>query len=128
MSENANFINKGPVTTVIRETEQAVKVLAVGEPEDWKRQGNVLPSGGLVFVGFSDITQETLGHFDPEVICSPVLAYSFDCIDLALLLHSLNFQGQYTAFGADLPKPAMIEREVRQLCPQLNFRIAQETD
>jgi hypothetical protein len=125
MSKNALFLNEGSFTSVDREGEHSVKVLAVGELEDWRGQGNSFPSGGLAFIAFHQVTQENLEHFDPEMVCSPVLARSFDCIELAVLLHNLSYTGMYTAYGNDLPKPDLIEREVRQLCPRLDFRMAQ---
>lgn len=103
--------------------ESAVSILAVGEPNDWRNQGNVLPSNGIAFVAFSDVTEATLEHFSPEVIYSPVLAPSFDCIELALLLNNLGFTGAYRAVASDLPKPELIVREVRQICTRLDFRI-----
>lgn len=100
-----------------------VTVLAVGDPEEWRRQGHVLPHEKMAFVAFEDISEETLKHFNPSVIFSPVLANGFDCIELTLLLRNLAFDGAYRAVAQDLPKPALIEREVSQLYPDLDFKI-----
>lgn len=100
-----------------------VKILAVGEPDDWQQQGKSLPNGAVAFVGFRDVTSEMLNHLAPTVIVSPVLALSFDCIELATLLQHLGYTGSYRAVSNSLPKPELIEREVRQICAQLDFRI-----
>ena len=114
----------------LRETldhSKVIPVMAVGDPEEWKRQGHKLPQEKLVFVAFEDIDQATMEQFSPSIVLSPVLAHTFDCIELALLLRSLGFNGEYCAVARDLPKPALIEREVSQMCPSLNFRITVTT-
>lgn len=103
---------------------RSVKIMAVGEPAEWLRSGNVPPSEGIAFVKFEEITEETLAHYQPETIYSPILAKTFDCIELAMILHMCGFSGQYRAMASNLPNPDLIEREVRQLCPQLDFKIS----
>lgn len=100
-----------------------VTVLAVGDPEEWRRQGHVLPDEKLAFLAFEELTEETMQHYSPSVIFSPVLAHGFDCIELTLLLRNLSYKGAYRAVAQDLPKPALIEREVSQLYPALDFKI-----
>ena len=102
-----------------------VRALAVGDPQEWRQQGHSLPTGGLAFVAFHEVTQEMLDHWQPSVVFSPLLARNFDCIDLAVLLHGLGYSGEYRAIAIGLPKPKLIEREVCQLCPQLRFRIVE---
>lgn len=100
-----------------------VKVLAVGDPAEWKDQGNLLPSSGISFVSFSEVTEDLISQHRPRVVFSPVLARSFDCIELAILLCKHGFTGGYRAMAESLPKPELIEREVRQLCPRIDFKI-----
>ena len=116
-----------PAVEGLQETldqSKVTPVMAVGDPEEWKRQGHGLPYEKLVFVAFEDVDEATLEHFSPSIIFSPVLAHTFDCIELALLLRNLGFNGEYRAIAGDLPRPSLIEREVSQMCPLLNFRIA----
>jgi hypothetical protein len=102
-------------------------LLAVGDPEEWRKQGNVLPVTRMAFVAFHDMSQEMLDTLRPSIIFSPLLARSFDCIELAMLLQKLGYSGEYRAVASDIPNPDLIEREVRQLCPQINFRIVRMT-
>lgn len=74
-------------------------------------------------MSFHEITDTLLNDLNPSMIISPVLARHFDCIELALLLHNLGFVGAYRAMAKDMPKPELIEREVRQMCPRLNFKL-----
>ncbi len=101
-----------------------VKVLAIGDPDEWCDRGNPLPSGGQVsFLSFHELTADALAHYQPSVIYSPVLAHAFDCIEMAALLGDLGFNGTYRACASDLPKPEVIEREVRQFCQTFTFEI-----
>lgn len=109
--------------SVVSDQISSVSILAVGEPGEWTQQGNPLPSGGMAFISFNDVSEAMLAHYNPSVVFSPVLAAKFDCIELALLLHNLGFSGAYRAMAKDLPKPELIEREVSQMCPRLDFSI-----
>ena len=100
------------------------KVIAVGDVDEWKSQGHSFPGGaGVRFLSFSDLHEGTLALHRPDVIYSPVLARDFDCIELASLLHNIGFTGIYRAVGNDLPKPQVIEREVREMSRRLTFEI-----
>ena len=111
--------------TTDHERSPLVKAIVVGAPHEWEQQGHSLRGEGLAFVGFHEVTQETLDHYQPSVIFSPLLAKNFDCIDLAVLLNSLGYSVEYQALAVGVPKPELIEREVRQLCTQLKFRIVE---
>ena len=105
-------------------SDETVAILAVGNANEWREQGNRLHGDGrVVFATFEDISEETLSRLSPSVILSPVLARSFDCIDLAQKLFSMGFTGRYRAVSSDLPDPEMVEREIRNLCPGLDFGI-----
>ena len=104
--------------------DHTVAILAVGDSDEWLRKGNRLPTeGGVMFVSIEQVTAALLERTCPSVIISPALSARFDCIDLAQVLHSLNYKGRYRAVSRELPNPAMVEREIHQLCPRLDFAI-----
>jgi hypothetical protein len=104
--------------------DQTVAILAVGESEEWLRKGNSLPTeGGVMFVSIQDVTFDLLNRVCPSVVISPALSARFDCIDLAQILYSLGYRGRYRAVSRELPNPTMIEREINQICPGLDFGI-----
>lgn len=104
--------------------DETVAILAVGSAAEWREGGNRLQADGRVaFVSIEEISVELLDRVCPTVILSPVLARSFDCIDLAQKLHDLGFTGRYRAVSDELPNPEMVEREIRHLCPGLDFGI-----
>ena len=101
--------------------------VAIGDVAEWRDRGHPLPEGGEIrFMEFHDISESALEQLSPRVIYSPVLARNFDCIELAILLETLGYQGVYRAVAKDLPKPSLIEREVRQLCRRLKFELVQD--
>ena len=123
MTTESTRLDRKTQTATRTESNARVKILAVGDMSEWEQQGKHLPSGGIVFLSFHEVTEELITDMNPSMICSPVLARHFDCIELALLMHNLGFTGAYRAMAKDLPKPDLIEREVRQMCPRLNFKL-----
>lgn len=109
------------------EKREAITILAVGSPDAWLRDVGCLPRpGNVAYVAFNDVTGDLLQELRPETVVSPALARDFDCIDLAMLLCALRFTGSYKATAFGLPKPKLIEAEIAQLCPRLNFEIINE--
>lgn len=105
-------------------TQERVIVLAVGALEEVRNAGALYAESGKVsYVAFHQVTAELLDHLRPATVVSPVLATDFDCIDLAQLLNRFRFEGMYRAMTINLPKPRLVEAEIRQLCPRLNFSI-----
>lgn len=107
--------------------QQHTRILAVGSPEEWSRERpESRLSLNVSFVAFYEINAALLDTLRPEAVISPALARDFDCIELACLLHSLDFHGVYRATAYDLPNPQVIENEISELCPGLDFRIITE--
>ncbi len=125
MVERRQSASASKQTAPRQERAPSVRALAVGDPGEWQQQGYALPTDGLAFVEFHDVTTTTLEFLQPSLVFSPVLARQFDCIDLAITLHKLGYSGEYRALAVGFPKPAVIEREVRQMCPHLNFKIVE---
>lgn len=97
-------------------------ILAVGEMTGWRGTGDGLPlDSSIVFVEFRELTGELLEELSPDIVLSPLLCSSFDCMDLAQALHALGFRGRYRAMSAQVPQPDLIRREVRASCPRLDF-------
>ncbi len=124
MSGKPEFGSTERGATAADDCPRIVKFIAVGNCEEWHRKGHALISPDILCLSFEEVSDESLGFYQPSIIYSPVLAQDFDCIDLALRLHGLGFSGEYQAVARNLPNPRLIENEVRQLCPQLDFRVA----
>jgi len=104
---------------------QAAVLLAVGEAGEWTKQRTLpFPDGyGVIYTSFEEVPRHVGKPGGPLLVISPILALGFDCIDLAQLLCRLNFPGAYRAVAEALPNPGMIRREIRDLCPKLDFDI-----
>ena len=106
------------------ERHERVSMLAVGAWEEWQNRQPISPlPDAMAFVAFHEVSRDLLDRLRPSAVVSPALAKGFDCIDLALLLSTLNYQGIYRALSDDLPKPQLIEAEIAQICPRLDFEI-----
>lgn len=104
--------------------DETVAILAVGDPDEWQRQGNHIPTdGGVAFASIEEVTPELLDRLSPTYVVSPALSHRFDCIDLAQLLHRHGYRGRYRAMSKELPRPELVEREIAQICPDLDFAI-----
>ena len=77
----------------------------------------------IVFAEFEEINVSTLDMFEPDAIVSPVVANTFDCIDLVQKLLELGYRGVYRAIAQQMPNPEIVRREVRALHPALDFDI-----
>lgn len=109
-------------------TEGTAAVLAVGDTRTWNARGRRLPSDGHVFFAeFHEVTDDLLATLAPRLILSPLLARTFDCVDLAQRLGQLEYRGPYRAIDIGLPDPGLIVREVRTLVPGLDFAVVPVT-
>jgi hypothetical protein len=105
-------------------TDGVAAVLAVGDAKEWTARGRRVPSDGNVyFAEFHEVTDGLLAQLVPRLVLSPLLARTFDCVDLAQRLGSLGYRGPYRAIDSGLPDPALIVREVRSLVPGLDFGV-----
>lgn len=99
-------------------------VLIVGEVDYWRKSGRELPAGSqIAFLNFSDVNADLLAIIRPDVIMSPLLCISFDCLDLTQLLKAAGYRGRYRVLAPGLPDPTVIKAEVRSLDPDLDFDV-----
>lgn len=126
MSDESFMMARTPLETVGNAARRDVTILAIGEPDEWRRSGGIIPSEDVIaFCQFSEVNDELLRRLSPTLILSPVLARRFDCIDLATRLYQLSYPEKYRAIASNMPNPHIIEREIKSLCPTLNFAVIQ---
>ncbi len=56
-------------------------------------------------------------------VFSAAFSHNFDCVEISQLLSRGNFRGQYRVVAPSLPDPEIIQREVKGLCPKLDFAV-----
>lgn len=99
-------------------------ILAVGELDEWSDKESSLSYGNdMVFVSFDEVSEGCLDAYKPSLVVSPALSPAFDCIELAMLLRNIGYKGAYRAVVRDMPNPDLIEREVKSICPLVDFGI-----
>jgi hypothetical protein len=102
--------------------DPAPTILIVGEVSRWIASGRELPRlRGRNFVEFHQFGPETCASLRPDIVLSPLVCPSFDCLDLAAVLHGFGFAGRYRVLAPDLPNPSIICAEVSALFPGLDF-------
>ena len=96
-------------------------ILAVGDVRQWTRAGRALPADSqIAFADFHEINEDLLQALSPDIVMSPVLSRSFDCLDLAQTLYESGFRGRFRVVAPDMPNPRVIQAEISALCPALD--------
>ncbi len=99
-------------------------ILAVGDTMQGDPKALKFPEfEKICYVGFLDVTSETLDRINPALILSPLLCNSFDCLELALRLQQLEYGGKYRVVAPKLTNPNMVKTEIRNQTPGLDFEI-----
>ena len=97
-------------------------ILAIGSNGQWLASGCRLPASDRVAaILYKELDERMLAIHQPDVVVSPVVTSGFDCIDVAQALPDIGFRGSYRAVTTGLPNPDIVRREVRALCPGLDF-------
>lgn len=56
-------------------------------------------------------------------VVSPLVAEHFDAMDLAHELQRVGFRGVYSVIVPALPRPEIVTRELRQICPGIKVQL-----
>ena len=75
------------------------------------------PMTGVTHLRFADLSADLLAATDPGLIFMPLFATSFDAMSAVELLEALGYIGKLTVLAPELPKPALVENELRSLGP-----------
>lgn len=99
-------------------------ILAVGDTMQSDDNALKFPEFEKIsYVGFLDVTSETLDRINPALILSPLLCNSFDCLELALRLQQLGYRGKYRVVAPTLTNPKMVKTEIKSQAPDVDFEI-----
>lgn len=99
-------------------------ILVIGEVSKWVADGRSLPQSSEVHcIEFYELTESILDLLKPSAVFSPLLCASFDCMDVAFVLQGTGYQGRYRAVSEGLPNPKLIQAEINQTYPNIDFYI-----
>ena len=100
------------------------RTLVIGDLPRWQAEGrDIAGSDDFAFIARSDLTQVVLDEINPTIILSPLVADSFDALEVAATLAELAYQGKYRVLSGPAANAAMIKAEVQAIAPDLDFDI-----
>lgn len=85
--------------------------------------GGKVPTGvdHAVFAAFARLDARLLATLRPEIVTFPLIGADCDAAQVVERLAILGFTGMALALAADLPDPAMVQRELQGLAPDLTL-------
>lgn len=99
-------------------------ILLVGDVSFWKNSNqNFAKDAHIAFADFKDIGSDLLDVLKPDIVLSPLMTPSFDCLELAEKLCQLGFSGSYKIYSEALPNISMVSKELQNICPNLQVEI-----
>ena len=110
--------------STLKNNEPVVRALVIGDLPRWQAEGrDIAGSDELSFVSLPELTKNVLDDKSPGIILSPLVADSFDALDVAARLAELDFQGKYRVLSGPAADTSMIKAEVQAIAPNLDFDI-----
>ena len=98
-------------------------ILVIGDVALWRAFAHNQPlKPNISLESFECVTTELIATFKPDVVVSPLMWLSFDCIDLALVLQSCGFEGQFHVMTPPLPNPKVVLAELATACPSVQAK------
>jgi hypothetical protein len=109
-----------------KQPNNASCALAIGLDETTKTK--VMFPDGTVHLGTSDLTTRTLADCNPTVIILPLWHTEVDAIHMIQTLEDLAYQGEILVLAPSLPRPALVEQELRAEGPGKRLRLVTLAD
>lgn len=98
--------------------------MVVGDLSRWLAEAREIGIvDDIAYIAFCDLDQETLTKHAPAIILSPLIADTFDVLDIATRLSELRFAGRYRALSTGNSDAKLIKAEVLATAPDLDFDI-----
>ncbi len=82
-----------------------------------------LPVTEVQHLHFADLTAELLTTVKPSLIILPLFAAGHDAMTVVVILEGLGYAGRLTVLAPALPRPRLVERELRGLGPGMRLTL-----
>ena len=82
-----------------------------------------LPMAEVTHMRFAQLTVEILSAIRPGMIILPLFSVDYDAACAVEILEAMGFTGVVTVLAPELPKPRVVERELRSLCPGMRLTL-----
>ncbi|MFC7704884.1 hypothetical protein ACFQXB_11825 [Plastorhodobacter daqingensis] len=76
----------------------------------------VARDAAVVACHFRMLDERLLDRVQPDLVLAPLMSCTFDASDLARRLAQLRFRGALVIAAPHLPRPELVEAELRRLC------------
>ncbi len=74
-------------------------------------------------LAFDQLTPPNLQKWNPSIVFLPLFGSTYDAATIVEQLESLGFQGDIVVICPTLPRPQLVERELRGLGPGKRLRV-----
>ena len=81
------------------------------------------PHSGAIIARFADFGIDMLQSVRPDLIVLPLFAPAQDAVTMIETLIAIGYQGDITVLAPALPRPSLVERELRALGPGNKLRL-----
>lgn len=106
-----------------RHTTQPTLLALGGDPYLHSLSTDIYRISHVTHARFSTMTAQDFDDQSIHLVASVPFCDQTDCVEIGQHLDKIGFQGIYLIMVPPLPNPTLIERELRQLYPRLNFRV-----
>ena len=98
--------------------------MVIGYLSRWLAEGrDIGVFDDIAYISFCDLDHKILTEHAPAIILSPLVADTFDALDIAARLAELGFEGRYRALSTGNGDTKLIKAEVLATAPELDFDI-----
>ncbi len=82
-----------------------------------------LPMADVTHMRLAELTVEILSAIRPGLIILPLFSVTHDAASAVEMLQAMGFAGAVTVLAPELPKPRLVERELRSLGPDMRVTL-----
>jgi len=98
-------------------------VLVVEAPGALRMLNDKPAQQGVVMTQLRMLNPRMLAQVRPDAVIGPLIAASWDSLDLGLALEEMGYQGAFYILTRPLPRTELVLRELRACCPNLSIRL-----
>jgi hypothetical protein len=78
---------------------------------------------GAAQISFEALDADCLHDINPELLIFPLFAAGWDAALVLIRLKSLGYHGTCLVLAPNLPRPKMVEQELRAICPNMQIKV-----
>ena len=112
-----------PISSLVAAAKDGSRILAIAPLGKLDAILSACDVNSIVVVSYDHLTTTTLATVRPDLILAPLLAASFDIVDVGARLNAMGFRDRLRAFSEPLPDVGAVVREVRVQFSDIDFGV-----